>query len=802
MSGFVPAAAGVFALLAFRAAAAPPLIIETARPAAERAAAAWRPQGASPPARGAAGLGEGIVFHCPFDRGAEDRFFWDREARLDLSAYTSIEVDLTCDRPEALRSLAVYLESGNGWYVWNRPLPRAGRQLLTLRRHESATEGTPAGWRRITRIRLSPWKGAPVAATIRIHGIRARSDPVLVIRGAASMPPAERAAAARAADRVCRWLAAAGAPFARLDEEAVNDATLRDVRAAILPYNTRLPDATLAALRDFVARGGKLIVFYSADPRLAEIVGVRLGSWKRADQPLQWCSFRFSDAAAWNAPETVFQTSGGLLPVFPAASDVAVIAVWQDDRGRPTGDPAWVAGPRGAWMSHILLPGDSANKQHLLAGLLLRYAPEVGPDLADAALREAGRIDSFGDMDEAVRAIRAAAAFTLEGARVEELLAEAVRRRAGMGRARAEGRSADVLAGGRRLRQALTEAYALSQSPAPGEVRAVWDHNGLGWYPGDWERTARELRAAGINTLFVNMLWAGLAHYPSAVVPESASRRQYGDLLAQCIAAARRHGIRVHLWYVCWNAENAPADWRERMARDGRLQTDIGGRPVAWLNPADSRNVELALQAIREAATRYSVDGVHLDYVRWPSADSDFGAASRRAFERATGRRAARWPDDVRGNGPLAAAWREWRASVISDFVRRARDTLRAARPDAQLSAAVWGNYPECAASIGQDWGLWLRSGWLDFAAPMNYTENVNAFTALTRRQMALAGARGRLIPGIGVSAGESSLAPDMVIEQIVAARRQGAGGFSLFQLDAELRDRILPMLRLGITRP
>lgn len=784
------------------AGATPPLLIEPVRGAASEAATAWRAQGDSPPPLAIGAGGDGIQFACPFDRRSDDRFYWDREVRLDLSDYTSIVVDLSCDVPAALRSLALYLQSGDGWYVWNQPLPRAGRQLWVLRRHESSTEGSPAGWHRISRMRLSPWRGAALAATIRIHSIRARRDPVVVVGGVGSVPEGERNSATRAAARVSRWLAATGAPYALVNDDALTEAHLREVRLAVLPYNTQLPDSALNALRAFVDRGGRLLVFYSADSRLAELMGVRLGAWKRAEQPLQWSSFRFLDPDAWQVPAVIHQTSGGLLPAHPAAADMRTIAVWQDDLGRPTGDPAWVAGRRGAWMSQILLPGDAASKQQLLAALLLRYAPETGADLADHALREAGRVDSFRDLDEAAAAIRAVARASPAAARIEQRLADAVRERAAMARARAEGRHAAVVSGARRVREALTEAYALAQTPVAGELRAVWDHNGVGWYPGDWDRTCRELRAAGINTLFVNMLWAGLAHYPSDIVPESATRRMYGDQLAQCLAAAREHGLRVHLWYVCWNIENAPPEWRERLRREGRLQQDAAGAVRPWLNPADARNVEYALRALREAAARYPVDGVHLDYIRWPSADSDFSEASRRAFEAATRRRVARWPADVRNNGPLSAAWREWRAAVISDFVRRARENLRAVRPEAQLSAAVWGNYPECINSIGQDWGLWLRRGWVDFVAPMNYTENINAFTVMTRRQLALPGAQGRAFPGIAINAGEASLTPDQVIEQILAARTSGAQGFVLYQLDTELRDRILPVLRLGISRP
>ena len=34
-----------------------------------------------------------------------------------------------------------------------------------------------------------------------------------------------------------------------------------------------------------------------------------------------------------------------------------------------------------------------------------------------------------------------------------------------------------------------------------------------------------------------NMLWGGLAHYPSDVLPRSETFRKHGDQIAQCVAA-------------------------------------------------------------------------------------------------------------------------------------------------------------------------------------------------------------------------------------------------------------------------
>ncbi len=121
--------------------------------------------------------------------------------------------------------------------------------------------------------------------------------------------------------------------------------------------------------------------------------------------------------------------------------------------------------------------------------------------------------------------------------------------------------------------------------------------------------------------------------------------------------------------------------------------------------------------------------------------------------------------------------------------------------PDLQLSAAVWGGYPDTIPSIGQDWAVWLKEGYVDFVCPMNYTEDAFRFSALVEKQMALPGARGRIFPGIGITASESQLRPDEVVEQISILRRLQAPGFALYDLSQTLRQDVLPVLRQGVTR-
>ncbi|MBN1268878.1 MAG: family 10 glycosylhydrolase [Kiritimatiellae bacterium] len=791
------AAAAVILLAAACAGARAADLDAFAYPSAEAARKAWKPVGASPPVAPAAG---GLDFPCPFRRDLE-RVYWDREISADLSPYTSIELDLACDNPRAVRSLLLYFKSGDGWYAARVPLAEPGRQTVRLLKSDFSTEDRPRGWGRIERIRLSAWPGVREDTALTAYGLRARANGILLVRcTTATDDAAERKVAARVTGRVSRWLKRMNVPHGVVTDDEVTAGGLSGASVAVLCYNPHPPPRELSALERFVRGGGKLVVLYGADPGVAKLMGVRLGTYQRSDVPGRWSAFAFADADGWNVPPRVYQDSTSLMPAEPAARSTKVIARWENAAGKKTGDAAWLAGAHGLWMTHVLLDDDERNKARMLLGLLGHLEPAVWRDAARGCLERVGKIDSFRGFAETRDAVAARAGNAASPKRVNQLLDQAATMHERMNDLYARGRFADVVSLAGELRERLVEAYGRVQTPRPGELRGVWDHAGTGWYPGDWDRTCAILEREGINTVFANLLWGGVAHYPSRILPASFTARKFGDQAEAFVKAARRHGLQAHAWKVCWNLENAPAAFVERMKEQGRLQRSADGRTLPWLCPSDPRNVDLEVDALKELVARYDLDGVHLDYVRYPGSDACFAPASRAAFETWLGRKAAGWPGSVRAGGKLAPEFRRWRTQQISLFVRRVTRELKAVKPGIRVSAAVWGNYPACVDSVGQDWAEWVAKGYVDFVCPMNYTEDPTRFTTMTHDQLQLPGARGRVFPGLGVTAHESQLSADQVIEQVAALHRLGAPGFVLFDLSHTLREETLPALRWGLT--
>ncbi len=132
----------------------------------------------------------------------------------------------------------------------------------------------------------------------------------------------------------------------------------------------------------------------------------------------------------------------------------------------------------------------------------------------------------------------------------------------------------------------------------------------------------------------------------------------------------------------------------------------------------------------------------------------------------------------------------------ITRLVQTVHDEAKKLKPGIKISAAVFGAYPDCRRSVGQDWVAWVRAGYLDFVCPMDYADTDPPFVDLVTQQLKLVDGRIPLYPGIGAWRLGSA---DRVASQIYEARQLGAPGFMLFNLDAGTAQTLLPAMALGI---
>jgi uncharacterized lipoprotein YddW (UPF0748 family) len=316
-----------------------------------------------------------------------------------------------------------------------------------------------------------------------------------------------------------------------------------------------------------------------------------------------------------------------------------------------------------------------------------------------------------------------------------------------------------------------------------------------------WDAAIKQLADNGFTAIFPNMLWGGVAFYPSELLPVAGAVTAENDEVAKCLAACRKYGIQIHVWKVNWNTgHQAPASFLDQLRRSGRLQVSSAGREEPWLCPSHPENQKLEIDSMVEVARRYAVDGLHFDYIRYPDGDHCYCASCRERFERAAGAAVAKWPGDVRPNGPQRQRWLDWRRDNISTVVREVSRQARQVRPGVKLSAAVFRNWASDRDSVGQDWKLWCERGWLDFVCPMDYTPSDVQLGNWITSQQRWAG-QTPCYPGLAVFEHGRRLPFDHTLQQILLTRRYQTGGFLVFDYGDVHAHGLLPLLGQGATR-
>lgn len=329
-------------------------------------------------------------------------------------------------------------------------------------------------------------------------------------------------------------------------------------------------------------------------------------------------------------------------------------------------------------------------------------------------------------------------------------------------------------------------------------VRAVWVDNGtLGRLEGrpGVARLMDQIREAGLNTVFVEALFRGYSLYPGPW-QDPRFARWPEDPLQVVVDEARRAGLSVHAWMWALGAgilgRSGPLlqqhpEWANLDAAGNAFSATESAMP--WLDP--SRPEVRAFVAAEAAglASRYGLDGIHLDYVRYSNelaGPFGFSAHSLQAFEEATGiRLAGRDPASL--SAQEQEAWDLWREDQVTRLVAEVREALRSAAPKALLSAAVIPELTQARLLFLQDWRRWLADGLVDFVTVMAYTSsraNLEDVLAGVRADLeALAPWRPvehlarRTVVGLALYA----VTPDSLPGQLEAVRTHGFGGVALF---------------------
>jgi uncharacterized lipoprotein YddW (UPF0748 family) len=364
---------------------------------------------------------------------------------------------------------------------------------------------------------------------------------------------------------------------------------------------------------------------------------------------------------------------------------------------------------------------------------------------------------------------------------------------------------------------------SLFAQPSSSEIRALWIQRGTLATPAGILAAVDMAKAGNFNTLIVQVRGRGDAFYESRYEPRPpllAKQPSTFDPLALMLERAHRADLKVHAWVnVNLISEAEPTSNRKHIVylhpewlmvprpiaeylshispRDPQYLRTLSEYARAhsdrvegiFLSPIHKGAVEHATKVIGDIVSRYEVDGIHLDYIRYPNDEFDYSAEALEEFRaeitaRVSGAERRDYAARARER-PLfytemfPQGWQDFRRARLTALLTKIRATVKSRRSRAMLTAAVFPDANDAANRRFQNWGGWLEAGLLDAICPMAYTTDPALFRTQIANVEHLAGTR-----SVWAGIGAYQLSPSATIENIRAARQLGAEGVVLFSYD------------------
>jgi len=292
-----------------------------------------------------------------------------------------------------------------------------------------------------------------------------------------------------------------------------------------------------------------------------------------------------------------------------------------------------------------------------------------------------------------------------------------------------------------------------------------------------------QLKEANFNTVMLQTRLRGDLIYPSAfeTFPEALTgktgRNPGYDPLAFAIEECHKRGMELHAWIVTIPVGNHRQikllDKYSVVRKNRKICKQYQG---SWyLDPGHPGTADYLAGIVREIVSRYDVDGVHFDYIRYPE-------------------NARRFPDkDTHRKYGKGKDLKQWRRENITAIARRLHAEVKQLKPWVKVSSSPVGKFKDtnryssfgwnAYETVYQDAQGWLKEGIHDALFPMMYFKDNHFYPfALDWKE----NDNGRwVVPGLGIyflSPKEQDWPIDEVSRQLHFTRQTGLAGHAYFR--------------------
>ncbi len=304
-----------------------------------------------------------------------------------------------------------------------------------------------------------------------------------------------------------------------------------------------------------------------------------------------------------------------------------------------------------------------------------------------------------------------------------------------------------------------------------------------------------------INAIYVETWYNGktIGKTNNPLIQHYTAQHGDYDALEGFVRIGHEYGIQIHAWVENFfigttnqqqndsaHISNHNEDWL-LLDKDGKnyyVSAEYGN--FIFLNPQNRECRDLVLSVYRELLENYEIDGLHLDYIRYPehngAADFGYNQDTIKDFQQEYG-----YKTDPHNYEPGTQQYKDWikyRQNVITSFVKEVNDLVKEIRPEVWITAACYPSLTDAPNQIYQYTTEWVKLGYIDQVFSMTYSNGTEYVTSNASSFIKACEDKALYSTGLTLFSGNSG---EELLSQINATRDVGATGQALFSLSSLL---------------
>jgi uncharacterized lipoprotein YddW (UPF0748 family) len=320
----------------------------------------------------------------------------------------------------------------------------------------------------------------------------------------------------------------------------------------------------------------------------------------------------------------------------------------------------------------------------------------------------------------------------------------------------------------------------------------------------DVKRMILNCSAIGVKKILLLTKGSGIVYYRSDIA--ETDHPEGLDVYGAVCDEAKKVGIETHAWFCLYpeSSERPSKVVKENpecllVNRYGKSEVR-GWGDTSWVCPSSLVYREYLLDLMEEVMEKYGVDGIHLDYVRYPDVVEGryvcYCPTCRRKFKQEYGYELP--SDDVIKN--------RYYVSILCDNVTEAVEQFSklAKRRNRQISAYVFTDYVTAIEACYQDWPYFSK--FLDIIIPTLYEVSSHHAQHLIEKAKSVVDSGCKVMPAVYVDPSSKrrsieggnrwwrGVSTENVLSTMEGALRGGADGISLFLYDSLFDQEMIPI--------